>query len=84
MITDYIAQDHDSETFIFRGFFTPSARNIFFLPTRVYELEAESDRLNEELLHADLELRKSARKYEDLMTRATERQDGSKAPLEAL
>lgn len=78
-LADWIAQEQDSESFIFRKFTRLSARNLLYLQNRVYELEAESDSLDQELLRSDLELRRSARKYETLIGRAAEHPDGPEA-----
>lgn len=61
---EWMAEDPDSETFIFRKFERLSARNLLFLQSRVYELEEQSDRLDRELSQADVGLRHSMRKYE--------------------
>lgn len=71
---EWMAEDPDSETFIFRKFERLSARNLLFLQSRVYELEERSEKLDRELSQADVGLRLSMRKYETWATKAEDPQ----------
>lgn len=76
---DWIAEDPDSETFIFRKFDRLSARNLLFLQSQIFALEAESDKLDAELYDAGPELRESMRRSETFLKRAREQPDGAEA-----
>lgn len=67
---NWIAEDPDSETFIFRKFSRLSARNLLFLQSKVFALESELDRLDKELCNADEDLRHSMRRWETFVERA--------------
>lgn len=69
-LAKWIAQDPDSETFIFRRFNKLSARNILHLQSQLIELEARQERLDEELRQdTNLEARQSLRRWERFIQR---------------
>lgn len=61
---EWIAEDPDSETFMFRKFQRLSARNLLFLQSQVSVLESKSNQLDKELTRADTQLRLSMMRYE--------------------
>lgn len=71
---EWMAEDPDSETFIFRKFERLSARNLLFLQSRVYELEGQSEKLDRELCAGDVSLRVSMRMFETWSKKAEDPQ----------
>jgi hypothetical protein len=81
----WIARDPDDETFVFRKFDRLAARNILHLQSKLIALEHEIDQLDGQARDSkDFEERQSSRRWETLMTHASDSQRPEKKRVEKL
>lgn len=70
-LADWIAADPDNETFIFRKFDRLGARNLLYLQSELFALEASLDELDREMCWGkDVGLRASSRRWETFVEKA--------------
>lgn len=81
----WIAQDPDSEAFVFRGFDKLGARCILHLQAKLIDLERKIDRQDEEARQStDREVRTSSRSWEKLVGHAKDMNRKEKDRVESL